>query len=59
MPNVDKMLPTSLIKFVFDPEMEDDAWRMLDQANINASTIYPDLDGVAKSTRYDDRILGI
>lgn len=59
LPNVDKALPTSLIKFVFDPEMEDDAWRMLDQANINASTIYPDLDGVAKSTRYDDRILGI
>lgn len=43
----------------YHPEMEDDAWRMLDQANINAATIYPDIDGIAKSVRYNDRILGL
>lgn len=59
MTDVEKRIPTSLIKFVFDPKMEDDAWRMLDQANINAATIYPDLVGVAKSVRYNDRILGV
>ena len=59
MPDVEKRFPTSLIKFVFDPKMEDDAWRMLDQANINAATIYPDLEGVAKSIRYNDCTLGL
>ena len=52
-------LPTSLIKFIFDADMEDDAWQILDQANINPATIYPDLDGIAKSVRYNDRILGL
>ena len=33
--------------------MEDDAWQFLDQANINAATIYPDLTGIAKSIRYN------
>lgn len=59
LPNVETRFPTSLIKLVFDAEMEDDAWRMLDQANINAATIYPDLDGIAKSVRYNDRMLGL
>ena len=59
MTEVEKRFPTSLIKFVFDPKMEEDAWRMLDQTNINAATIYPDLEGVAKSVRYNDRILGL
>ena len=59
MTEVEKRFPTSLIKFVFDPKMEEDAWRMLDQANINAATIYPDLEGVAKSVRYNDSILGL
>lgn len=59
LPNAEKSLPSSLIKLVFNPEMEDDAWRMLDQANINAATVYPDLDGVAKSARYNDKILGL
>lgn len=58
-PNADARFPTSLIKFVFDADMEDDAWRMLDQANVNAATIYPDLEGIAKSVRYNDRILGL
>lgn len=57
--NVEKLMPSSLVKFVFAPEMEDDAWHILDQANINAATIYPDLAGVAKSVRYNDRILGL
>ena len=57
--SVETRFPTSLIKFVFDADMEDDAWRMLDQANVNAATIYPDLDGIAKSVRYNDRILGL
>lgn len=59
LPNAETRFPTSLIKLVFDADMEDDAWRMLDQANINAATIYPDLDGIAKSVRYNDRILGL
>ena len=59
MTDVEKHFPTSLIKFVFDPKMEDEAWRMLDQANINASTIYPDLVGIAKSVRYNEGILGL
>lgn len=53
------MLPSALVKLVFDPSMEDDAWQFLDQANINASTIYPDLVGVAKSVRYNEGILGL
>ena len=49
----------SLVKFVFDAQMEDDAWQILDQANINASTIYPDVEGIAKSVRYSEQtILG-
>ena len=32
----------------------DDAWQFLDQANINAATIYPDLVGVSKSLRYSN-----
>ena len=57
--NAETRFPTSLVKLVFNADMEDDAWRMLDQANINAATIYPDLDGIAKSVRYNDRILGL
>ncbi len=59
IPNVERKLPSSLIKFEFVPGMEDDAWRILDQANINAATVYPDLEGIAKSSRYNDRILGV
>ena len=53
------LLPSALIKLVFDASMEDDAWQFLDQANISASTIYPDLVGIAKSVRYNDRILWV
>ena len=53
------LFPSSIIKLVFNVDMEDDAWRMLDQANVNAATIYPDIDGIAKSVRYNDRILGV
>ena len=59
LPNAKTRFPTSLIKFVLATDMEDDAWRMLDQANVNATTIYPDLDGIARSVRYNDRILGV
>ena len=52
--NAEEHLPTSLIKLVFDPVMEQDAWQFLDQANINAATIYPDLVGIAKSIRYSN-----
>lgn len=58
-PCEDIRFPSLIIKFVFDVDMEDDAWRMLDQANVNAATIYPDIDGIAKSVRYNDRILGL
>ena len=46
-------LPSALVKLLFDSSMEDDARQFLDQANINASTIYPDLVGIARSVRYD------
>ena len=48
----------SLIKLVFSPVLENDAWNILDQANVTARTIYPDLVGIAKSIRYSDKILG-
>ena len=53
------MLPSTLVKFVFDPIMEDDAWHFLDQTNINAMTIYPDLVGIAKGARYNEELLGL
>ena len=54
MTNAEKILPTTLVKLVFDAQMEKDAWQILDQANINAATIYPDLIGIAKSIRYSN-----
>lgn len=54
--NASGHLPTALIKLVFDWQMEKEAWQFLDQANINAATIYPDLIGIAKSTRYNNSI---
>lgn len=41
------------IKFVFDEDLERDAWNILDHANINPRTIYPDRIGLAKSVRYE------
>lgn len=58
-PCTEMCLPDSVIKLVFKADMENDAWRMLDQANISAASIYPDIEGVAKSVRYNDRILGL
>ena len=49
----------SLIKLVFGSQMEKDAWQFLDQANINAASIYPDLVGIAKCTRYGSSTLKI
>ena len=43
-----------LVKMVFDKKMEGDAINILDQANINAFTIYPDIIGLARSLRYGD-----
>ena len=57
VPNDFGHLPSALVKLVFDARMEKDALHILDQANINAATIYPDLIGVAKSTRYDNCML--
>lgn len=57
IPRLESELPTGLVKFVFDHRMEEDAWQILDQANINAATIYPDIEGVAKSVRYNERII--
>ena len=54
--NASAYLPAALVKLVFDPQMEKDAWQLLDQANINAATIYPDLIGIAKSVRYNNSI---
>ena len=44
----------ALIKMVFDKKMEEDAVKVLDQSNINAFTIYPDIIGLARSLRYGD-----
>lgn len=57
--NAERHIPTALVKLVFDPSMEADAWQFLDQANINAATIYPDLVGVAKSIRYSNSTMMI
>lgn len=54
--NASAHLPSALVKLVFDPQMEKDAWQLLDQANINAATIYPDWVGIAKSVRYNNNI---
>ena len=54
--NASAHLPTALVKLVFDSQMEKDAWQLLDQANINAATIYPDWVGIAKSVRYNNNI---
>ena len=54
--NASAHLPTALVKLVFESQMEKDAWQLLDQANINAATIYPDLIGIAKSVRYNNSI---
>ena len=52
------VLPTSVIKLVFAPDMDKDAWSILDQANINPFSIYQDLIGLAKSiTRTETRKL--
>lgn len=53
----ESVLPSALVKLVLDPKMEDDAWLMLDQANISAATIYPDMVGLAKSVRYSEKIV--
>lgn len=55
----DGRIKASLVKFIFDPSLEADAWDMLDQANISPRTIYPDLTGIAKSIRYSNRFLRI
>ena len=52
----DLVLPTSLIKLVFDPKLNEEAWDILDQSNINPFTIYPDLIGLAKSMRYTSHV---
>ena len=55
--NLESKLPSALVKFVFDADMENDAVHILDQVNINAATIYPDLEGAAKSVRYSETII--
>jgi CBS domain-containing protein len=57
--DVGSLFPTHLVKLVFDPQMEKEAWQFLDQANINAASIYPDLVGIAKSTRYNNNTVVI
>ena len=41
-----------LVKIVFDKKISDGAWRILEQANISARSVYPDITGIAKSIRY-------
>lgn len=44
----------AIIKFVFNQQMEDGAWEILDHANISSRTMYPDRVGLARSIRYDN-----
>ena len=42
----------ALIKMEFAESMEKDAWNILNQSNINAFTIYPDLIGLSRSLHF-------
>ena len=45
----DVVMPTSVIKFVFEESLESDARNILNQANISYATIYPDIIGLSMS----------
>ena len=53
----EKKLEFSLIRLLFSVELENNAWDVLDQANISPRSIYPDLTGIAKSIHYSNRFL--
>ena len=53
----DSGINASLVRLLFDPSLEKSAWDILDQANISPRTIFPDLEGIAKSIRYSNRFL--
>ena len=46
-------IPTDFIKIVIDKSLVPDVRNLLDQANITPATMYPDIEGLAKSLRYD------
>lgn len=48
-------IPTDFIKIVIDKSLEHDVRNLLDQANITPATMYPDIEGLAKSLRYDGK----
>ena len=41
----------TLLKIDLAPQMEDEAWDVLDQLHVNPHQLFPDLDGLAKSMR--------
>lgn len=41
----------TLLKIDLAPQMEDEAWDVLDQLHVNPRQLFPDLDGLAKSMR--------
>ena len=45
-------IPTDFIKIVIDKSLVPDVRSLLDQANITPATMYPDIQGLAKSLRY-------
>ena len=51
-----KLRAASFIKLVFDRNRlpEHAIWNMLDQANVSAQSLFPGLEGIAKSIRYGE-----
>lgn len=45
-------IPTDFIKIVIDKSLVPDVRNLLDQANITPATMYPDIEGLAKSLKY-------
>lgn len=43
----------TLLKIDFDPCMEEQAWRVLEQLNVLPRNVYPDLTGIAKSVHFE------
>lgn len=48
------MEDASLIKIVISRKLDDAMWNMLVQANVSARSLFPGLDGIAKSIKYDE-----
>lgn len=56
-----KLRASSLVKLVFDRKRlpEHAIWNMLDQANVSAQSLFPGLEGIAKSIRYGEPLFSM